>query len=93
MFNNGSRYAAVADGVYQDSQGRQIPYKLLRLIPAPPTLRIHQVRPEDRLDLIANQYFADPEQYWRICDANQAAWPEDLTREAGRMLRIPLVQR
>ena len=31
----------------------------------------------------------DPERFWRICDANQAMWPDELTAEAGRMLLIP----
>ena len=30
----------------------------------------------------------DPEQFWRICDANDAMHPLDMTSEPGRILRI-----
>ena len=42
----------------------------------------------DRLDLVAFRYFQDPEQFWRICDANGALWPDDLL-EPGNVLLIP----
>ncbi len=44
----------------------------------------------DRLDLIAHRYLGDPELYWRICDANRALRPEELTAEPGRRLVIPI---
>ena len=33
----------------------------------------------DRLDNIAARYLGDPEQFWRICDANGAMRPDELT--------------
>jgi nucleoid-associated protein YgaU len=53
-------------------------------------LREHTVRAEERLDQIAATYLGDPEQFWRIADANRAVAPEELTDEAGRRLRITL---
>ena len=45
----------------------------------------------DRLDLIAFQYVGDPEQYWRICDANNNIMhPLELTNEPGGVIRIGL---
>ena len=35
-------------------------------------------------------YLGDPLQYWRICDANGAMRPDELTDTAGRRLRITL---
>lgn len=90
MFTSTSRYASVADGIYQDPSGRQFPYKLLRLIPSAPTLQVHTVVQEDRLDLLAFTFYTDPEQFWRICDANGALRPEELTESIGRRLRITL---
>jgi len=92
MFTATSRYASVADGVYQDANGRQISYKLLRLTPGAPTLLLHTVVQHDRLDLLANTFYSDPEQFWRICDANVAMRPDDLI-QIGAQLAIPLVQR
>ena len=33
----------------------------------------------DRLDNVSAQYLGDPEQFWRLCDANNAMEPEELT--------------
>ena len=46
----------------------------------------------DRLDLITARTLGDPEQFWQICDANNAMNPVDLTAELGRSLVIPLPQ-
>jgi nucleoid-associated protein YgaU len=48
----------------------------------------HKVVAGDRLDLLADRYFGDPFQYWRIVDANPAFAPEELL-EPGRLLVIP----
>ena len=46
----------------------------------------------DRLDLITARTLGDPEQFWRICDANNTMNPSDLTAETGRVLRVPVPQ-
>jgi nucleoid-associated protein YgaU len=55
----------------------------------------HIVKPDDRLDNLAQQYLGDPELFWQICDANRALRPADLTDdppESGlpRVIRIGL---
>jgi len=92
MFASNSRYINVADGVYVDANGRQRVYKTLRVIPDAPTLQVHSVVQDDRLDLLAFTFYRDPEQFWRICDANLALRPDDLL-QVRRQLQIPLVQR
>ncbi|HZT57821.1 MAG TPA: LysM domain-containing protein, partial [Pyrinomonadaceae bacterium] len=49
----------------------------------------HTVTQGERLDQIAAQYLGDPEQFWRICDANGALRPEELL-ETGRRVRLTL---
>jgi hypothetical protein len=88
MFDQDSRYYRVADTVYHAASGREIAYKRLRLLPAPPALRTHLVAPEDRLDLIAHRHLGVAEQSWRVADANAALLPSDLV-VVGRRLRIP----
>jgi len=44
----------------------------------------------DRLDLIAARTLGDPEQFWRVCDANDAMNPASLMAEPGRTLRVPV---
>ena len=47
-------------------------------------------REGERLDIIAAQHLGDPEQFWRLCDANGAMRPDELTETVGRRLRITL---
>jgi hypothetical protein len=51
-----------------------------------------KVRQEDRLDLIAARILGDPEQFWRVCDANNAMDPLELTARPGRMIRVSMLQ-
>ena len=90
MFAPNSRYAAIPNATYTDRSGRVIVYKRLRPIPDAPVQQLHRVVQGDRLDLLAFRYYDDPEQFWRICDANRALLPDDLTAEVGRRLTIPL---
>ncbi len=93
MFSPGSRYERVPTAVHVDRDGKQRPYVLLRTFPPPaPTLGQHEFAEHDRLDLLAWQFFGDPEQFWRICDANATLQPETL-EIVGRRLRIPVVVR
>ena len=92
MFAKTSRYADVPEAVYIDANGREIVYKKLRLIPSPLSLQVHEVGRGERLDRIAFRYFRDPEQFWRLCDANAALRPDELTAELGRRVRVPLVR-
>jgi len=48
----------------------------------------YTVKQGDRLDLVANLSFRDAQRFWRICDANDAIWPDDLLL-IGRTLEIP----
>ena len=53
-------------------------------------LHYHPVALGDRLDNLAQQYLADPEQFWKLCDANGVDRPDELTEVIGRMIRITL---
>ena len=65
----------------------------LRFAPAPEQLALvneHSVVSGDRLDNLASTHFGDAELYWRICDANGAVRPDELTETVGRRLRITM---
>jgi hypothetical protein len=89
VFTRTSRYQGVPEAVHDDGAGRAVRYKLLRIIPDAPAGDLHAVTQGDRLDRIAAAAYGDPEQSWRICDANSAFDPDDLVRETGRRLVIP----
>ena len=92
-FPPGSRYHDIDVAQLTLPDGRTMTYLRRRFVPPPEScalLREHVVRAGERLDNIAAAYLGDPEQFWRIADANGAFAPEELTDEAGRRLRITL---
>jgi hypothetical protein len=90
MFFRGSRYESVPNTELTTRDGRVIRYKRIRFIPDARGVLGHLVAQGDRLDLIAYRFYRDPEQFWRICDANLALRPEDLVAKPGRRLLIPI---
>jgi hypothetical protein len=53
-------------------------------------LQIVTIVDGDRLDNLAARYLGDPEQSWRLCDANRAMQPEALVAYVGATLAITL---
>ena len=97
MFDASSRYINVPTQTVTVTdaagQARTIRYKLRRDLVAPdaaPTLVEHIVRQGERLDNITARYLADPTQFWQVCDANVVLLPEDVTRQSGHLIKIPL---
>ncbi len=92
-FAPNSRYNGLPTATYTLPDGRAVTYVLRRFIPPPgrfPLVQEHAVREGDRLDNLAAHYLGDPEAFWRICDANAAVRPDELTETPGRRLRITL---
>lgn len=88
-----SRYAGVEVAKLELPDGRVVAYVRRRFIPQPERfalLREHVVHAGERLDQIAAIHLGDPEQAWRIADANAAMSLEELTEPPGRRLRITL---
>lgn len=94
MFSVTSRYFNIETAKWVAADGREIAYLRRRFLPnAPATvLAEHLVTENDRLDNVTATYLGDPEQFWRVADANNAMQPEELTQAIGRRLIIPLIQ-
>ena len=95
MFEHTSRYYPLEEAIYEAADGRRIVYKRRRFLPqgeAMPLLAEVTVGVDDRLDRIAARALGAPEQFWQVCDANNAMHPFDLTAEPGRILRIAIPQ-
>lgn len=93
-FPTSSRYFQTDVGQYQPTPEAQ-PIAYLRRRFLPPTSRfqaigVYVVQQGDRLDNITANYLGDPEQFWRLCDANNALAPSDLTDTAGTTIVITL---
>ncbi len=92
MFQHTSRYYPIETAHLIQPDGREVAYKRRRFLPdggSMPVLVEVRVSDGDRLDLITARALGDPEQFWRICDANDAMDPFELTSELGRRLRVP----
>jgi len=95
MFDHTSRYYPIKTAEYTTPNGRIIAYKQRRFLPQGqdlPLLLEVTVMQGDRLDLIAARTLGDPVTFWRICDANNAMDPMDLSAVSGRIIRVPLPQ-
>jgi hypothetical protein len=93
MFDSHSRYSTIETAEYITPDGRKISYKRRRFLPNGETHRLMvevTVTEGDRLDLIAARTLRDPEHFWRICDASEVMNPFHLTKEVGRILRVPI---
>jgi hypothetical protein len=93
MFEPTSRYAPLETVRHTDAAGRTVAYKRRRFLPQGAelaTLAEVTVTVGDRLDNLAAQSLGDPEQFWQVCDANNAMRPAALTEEPGRRLRVPI---
>jgi hypothetical protein len=92
-FGPASRYYLVETATWSGQDGRDVVYLRRRFVPPPERFAQvgeHVVGQGERIDNIAAQHLGDPEQFWRICDANAALRPAELTEELGRQLRITL---
>ena len=93
MFPITSRYYAVPQLERELPDGTKVVYLRRRFVPPPERFHVlqeHTVTEGERHDSIAATYLGDPEQSWRLCDANNVFAPEELTEEIGRRLRITL---
>jgi hypothetical protein len=93
LFTATSRYYGIATTTLAQNGAPPIVYLLRRFVPQPENFQLLQtytVMQADRLDNIAAKYLGDPTLFWRLCDANRAMRPWELTATVGRKLRITL---
>jgi hypothetical protein len=88
-----SRYHGIATSQLVQSDGRTVVFLQRRFLPPPENfapLQIVTIVAGDRLDNLAAQHIGDPEQWWRLCDANHAMQPEALVATVGATLTLTL---
>jgi len=94
-FPPNSRYAGIPTATWTLPDGTQIVYLTRRFLPpadAFVTVQEHVVTQGERLDNITALHLGDPLLFWRVCDANNAMRPDELTETPGRRLRMTLPQ-
>lgn len=91
-FAANSRYAATETAEYTLPSGGRVVYLRRRLLPDPArfvTLLTYRIVEGDRIDRLAAAVLGDPEQFWRLPDANGDR--DALALEAvGRRIRLTL---
>jgi nucleoid-associated protein YgaU len=92
MFLPTSRYFDIPRATLTGADGREVVYVRRRFVPFVRSGGgvTYTVTQGDRLDNVAARTLGDPEVFWRICDANGAMRPDELTESTGRVLQIPL---
>lgn len=93
LFPITSRYHSTEMATIESQDGRLIGYLRRRFLPDPnqfALLQEHKVSSGERPDHLAARYLNDPEQFWRLADANGVMQPEELTQEIGNVVRITL---
>ncbi len=93
QFSPTSRYYNIDTLTLTDDSGAKTAYLQRRFVPPPEDfalLQLHTVLQGERLDNVTARYLDDPEQFWRLCDANRAMRPDQLTEQPGTTLRITL---
>ena len=90
-----SRYHSIETTKWRDPYNREYIYLRRRFVPIPTESSIqmeHTVTQDERLDNITARYLGNPEQFWQLCDVNNAMRPEELTSTIGRRLQIPVLE-
>jgi hypothetical protein len=92
LFAPTSRYYGI-DTTILDTGSTPAVYLRRRFLPQAARFQLlqeHTVIQGERLDNITAQYLGDPTLFWRLCDANNAMRPAELTAAPGRKLRITM---
>jgi hypothetical protein len=93
LFPQTSRYFGLEVKKLTIGKDREVAYLSRRFVPAPDRfeqLTEHTVSEKERPDILAATYLGDPEQFWRLADANYDLNPFELTATVNRRLRITL---
>jgi len=88
-----SRYFGLETRILERPDGTKVAYIARRLVPATDrfaTLSFHTVIQGERPDHVAAKHLGDPEQFWRLADANGVLHPNELTERIGAKIRITL---
>jgi hypothetical protein len=93
LFDSGSRYFGIDTATLQKPGQQPVVYILRRFVPHAASFQVvqeHTVVSGERPDHVAAQLLGDPTLFWRLCDANNAMRPEDLTAVPGAKISITL---
>ena len=88
MFLPNSRYAKVATVTTRLATGEEVATLKLRKL-TPTAGEPHTVQAGDRLDIVAQQGYAQPTWFWHVADANTALDSRELVAVPGDTVIVP----
>ena len=89
MFDRDSRYSQLTPLTVPGPNGSQVRIVPIRFIPATAPVIARRIKQGDRPDLLAYEFYKEPQLFWRIADANEVMRPSDLTGSLGTLIGIP----
>jgi hypothetical protein len=89
MFDRDSRYSKLTPLTVTGPGGRTVSIVPIRFIPATAAVITRRIKQGDRPDLLAYEFYKEPELFWRIADANEALRPSELIAQPGGLIGIP----
>jgi len=87
MFDDKSRYRDTEQYTVSDRRGRSVPVVAVPDARAESELGVHLRTEGQRIDHLAQRYLANAAGFWRICDLNDAMWPDAIAESTE--VRIP----
>lgn len=91
MFFTNSRYEKTNDYSPVDSRGNKNRVKRIRKITQEEPVKFYIVKELDRLDHLADSFYANSSKFWRLCDVNGIMFPNELLK-VGKKIAIPKEQ-
>jgi hypothetical protein len=92
-FTEDSRYDGLPIATLAAPDGHEVRYVTRRFIPPLEQYAViqhYRVKQGDRVDVVAAALVGGVLLYWRLCDANLALDPDDVTAIAGAFVRVTL---
>jgi hypothetical protein len=89
MFDPDSRYSQLTPLTVAGPNGTPVQILPIRFIPETTPLMSRRVSQGDRPDLLAYEFYKEPQLFWRIADANEAMRPAELVSTLGGLIGIP----
>ena len=87
IYNESSRYYGQDTIAVKLKDGRIVTAVKLRILPSLPSKKL-VLKDKDRLDIIAQQQYHDPTQFWHVADANTALDASTLIKRKENQLTI-----
>jgi hypothetical protein len=89
MFDLDSRYSKLTPLTVPGPKGVPVQIVPIRFIATTVPVIARRIRQGDRPDLLAYEFYKEPQLFWRIADANEVMRPGELVSNYGSLIGVP----